>query len=170
MNEYVEKLLSIISNISIDDIKKYLNIDVTSTLNIWGNYDTFFESQTDYQSELYTFIWICENNVNDLKYSDYKSIGINVYIIGKIGYIKFTKRFISFICKFIYRRSDLNIFTRFYLAFIKAYQTIKRNQFQIEIDKFTNNQLNSNKRIFELFNTKQIDRLYLYKLNTKGTA
>lgn len=170
MNEYVEKLLNIITNISIDDIKKYLDIDTTNTLDIWGDYNAFFESQSDYQSDLYTFIWICENNVNDLKYSDYKSIGINVYIIGKIGYIKFIKECINYIYSFIIKRKDLNLLTRLYLSIIKSNQKIKRNKFQIEIDKFTNNQLNSNKRIFELFKTKQIDRLYLYKLNTKGTA
>ena len=167
MNEYLEKALNLLTLISIDDIKKFLNIDNTNVLDIWGNYDAFFDSQTNPQTELSTYVWICENNIKDFKYDEYKRLGMSIYIIGKIGYIKFCKEYLKFIFNFLYKRNDLNIFTRLYLSIIKASQKIKRNRFQIEINKFTNNQIQSNKYIFKLFKERKINRLYLYKFNSK---
>ena len=168
MNEYLEKALNLISLISIDDIKKFLNIDNTKVLDIWGNYDAFFDSQTNPQTELSTYVWICENNIEDLKYDEYKRLGMSIYIIGKIGYIKFCKEYLKFILNFLYKRNDLNIFTRLYLSIIKASQKIKRNKFQIEINKFTTSQVKSNKYIYKLFKERKINRLYLYKFITKN--
>ena len=56
MNEYIEKLLSFLSFISINDIKKYLEIDTTHTLDIFGNYNSFVSSLNNPQSDLYTYV------------------------------------------------------------------------------------------------------------------
>ena len=163
MIEYVEKIFGLLSFISIADIKKYFGFDHITTIDIFGSYNYFLESLNNPQSELYTYIWVCENGDKDVSYNDYKKLGMSIYIIGKIGYIKVIKEYLKFIFSFWFYRRDLNIFTRIYLSFIKAKHKIIRNRFQIEIDKFTKSQINSSDRIQELFETKKISRLYLYK-------
>jgi len=163
MNLYIEKLLGLLSFISFGDIKKYLGFNNKTTIDIFGNYNNFIESLNNPQSELYTCVWICENSDKDISYEEYKKLGMTIYIIGKIGYIKYIKEFFKFIFNFLRYRKDLNYGTRFYLSIIKCKHNVIRNKFQIEIDRFSKSQLNSMDRIQQLFETKKIDRLYLYK-------
>ena len=162
MNEYIEKLLSFLSFISINDIKKYLEIDTTHTLDIFGNYNAFVSSLNNPQSDLYTYVWICENPQRGINYEAYKKLGISIYLVGKIGFIKYIKEYYDFIISFIYDRKDLNFFTRLYLSIIKAKQKIIRNKFQVEINKFCKSEVNSLDRIEQLFDKEKIYRLYLY--------
>lgn len=171
--DYIGNAISLLSLVSIDNIKQlkeFIKLRSVQTLDIWGNYDAFLDSQDNPQSDLSTYIWICGNEDKKIQYDAYKDLGISIFIIGKIGYFKIIKEYIKFIYNFIIKRKDLNIFTRFYFAILKARIKIHRIRFYIEIDKYYKNQASYNNTIYKAFRDKIIDRLYLYKFENKESS
>ena len=153
---------STIASLFIDKSKDYHLID------IWGNYETFLKELNLPRTNLNAYIWTCETKSDTINYeSEWKNEGYHLFLIGRIGHIKYFKRFIKNFIEIFKYKNDLNFFTRLYLAYKETKIHVRRAIWRLELDEFVNKIETGKEFIKDLFESGKIDRLYLYILRSK---
>lgn len=148
---------SAIASLFIDKSKYYHLID------IWGNYETFLKELNLPRTNLSAYIWICETKCDTINYeNEWKNKGYHLFLIGRIGHIKYYKRCIKNFIEIFKYKKDLNFFTRLYLAYKETKVHVRRTIWRLELDKFVNKIETGKEFIKDLFESGKIDRLYLY--------
>ena len=142
-------------------IKKNQNIFIKSKflVNIFGNFDSFKENQQITGNDLWKIINISYFNID-------KEILSNYYIECKVGYITFIINWYNWFKIYYNKRNDLNIISRLYITFLKTNRNVFRFKFYVDINAYIKNMEKYDNQIKELFNTNQIDRIYI-KLRSK---
>lgn len=153
---------STIASLFIDKSKDYHLID------IWGNYETFLKELNLPRTNLNAYIWTCETKSDTINYeSEWKNEGYHLFLIGRIGHIKYFKRFIKNFIEIFKYKNDLNFFTRLYLAYKETKIHVRRAIWRLELDEFVNKIETGKEFIKDLFESGKIDRLYLYISRSK---
>lgn len=166
MEQY--KIIKILCNIlPIKDIKNIINekikitihdkfIELDKLVNVFGDFETFINNQNINGNDMY----IISNLSN---YIDKQKISGNWIIICKLGYFNFIKFYIKYLCHYYKKRKDLNFIHRIYISIRKSNCNIFRIKCCIDINNYFKEKEKFDNQIKELFNTKQIDRIYIYK-------
>ena len=148
---------STIASLFIDKSKNYHLID------IWGNYDAFLKELNLPGTNLNAYIWTCETKSDTINYeSEWKNEGYRLFLIGRIGHIKYFKRFIKNFIEILKNKKDLNFFARLYLAYKETKIHVRRAIWRLELDEFVKKIETGKEFIKDLFESGKIDRLYLY--------
>ena len=148
---------SAIASLFIDKSKDYHLID------IWGNYETFLKELNLPRTNLNAYIWTCETKSDTINYeSEWKNKGYHLILIGRIGHIKYFKRFIKNFIEIFKYKKDLNFFARLYLAYKETKIHVRRAIWRLELDEFVKKIETGKEFIKDLFESEKIDRLYLY--------
>lgn len=145
--------------VPLKDIKESLNIEDGITAEIFGNYNTFIYDQTNKNGFLYKLLKF----ISTYKLSEEEKESYNWLIICKKGYIKYIKDCFEYFMNYFSKRSDLNFFTRLKLSVLKTKHWVGRAKFVADIYDFKLSKEKYNKKIKELFDNKEIDRIYIYK-------
>lgn len=133
-------------------------IELRKLKNVFGNFDTFINNQEIEGGDL----WVISNFSKFDKIINPNSIISKWCIIGKLGYFNFIKTYFKYVWKYFYKRKDLNIVHRTYMSFKKANQNVCRFKIGIDVNKYFNEKTKFDKQIKELFDDKNIDRIYIY--------
>lgn len=137
-------------------IKKIKNIFIKSKflINIFENFDSFKENQQIIGNDLWKIINISCFNID-------KEILSNYYIECKVTYIKFIINWYKYFIVYLYKRKDLNIISRLYITFLKTNRNVFRFKFYVDINTYIKNMEKYDNQIKELFDTNQIDKIYI---------
>lgn len=133
-------------------------IELHKLINVFGNYETFINNQTEEGNDL----WIINNYSKFDKVINPNKVLSNWCIIGKLGYWNFIKKYIKYSWQYWKKRNDLNIIHRIYISFKKANKNVYRFRIGIDVNKYFKEKTKFDNQIKKLFNNKDIDRIYLY--------
>ena len=144
------------------EINDRLVIEIGPIENSFGNYESFIKSSNDFLNE---------EDMNILRILCQDNTHINFCLVGKIGYFNFIKKYIKWIYNYLKKRKDLDFIRRIFITFKKSYKYIYRYNYNtcIDINSYFLNQDAYNKKIKDLFDNKEIDRLNLYRYKILGT-
>ena len=157
-NEIINKFSDIIS---ISDIKHILDID-KNIADMFGNYDTFINEQKN--EELGHFGRILKPLLN---YSIENRKYYNWIIVGKKGYIKYLIDCVIYFYTYFCKRSDLDLLNRIRVSLMKTIHWVGRIKYVIDIYEYIRNKDKNDKEIKKLFDDKEIESVYLYRLYNK---
>lgn len=169
--DVIEKLVNLVP-ISREDIFNLLQIEDNVTIEIYGNYKSFAVDQISEDTLFYKIIRFT-NGLREYKkeHKDYdkksKFKQSSWVIVCKKGYIKYTLERIKYFFEYFGKRSDLNILTRIKMSLLKTKRWVGRTVYYIDIDTFSICPAMINSKIKRLFDTGEIDRIYIYKTQDK---
>ena len=166
MIEYIEGAKSIIS--LIPTVKEYFNKKNWKKIEMWGSWEAFEKSLKEDHSDLRILMEICRSKNEEYNYTKYKKKGIRFFLVEEIGYLKLFKRYFNCYKYYITERTDLSIFGRINLAYMKSKRWITKWQARFEIDKYAKRQEGFNKYAKKKLEEGKIDIIYLYMYENKN--
>lgn len=160
-----------ISDISINDIQYVINnlykkprfrvkdniIRIGKLLNCYGSYNGFLKDFTDFKDGDLTSLEILYEDT-DLRDN------LHYCFVGKYGYKRFFKRYISWVYEYYNSRTDLDFIRRILITLIKSHKYLYRYNYNtcIDLGLYFDRREFYNYKIEQLFINKDIDRLNLY--------
>ena len=130
-------------------------IKVKSFIASYGNYNTFINSITDDEEDLYTLKFLYQRDNNEY---------LCFCLVGKVAMFKFVKNYIKWIYNYYNKRNDLVFLVRLRTIWNKLSKNFYKYNYNtcIDVRDYFKHPNLYNEIILKLFIDKKIDRLNLY--------
>ena len=162
IEETIIKNLINVLPININD--KLVELDYL--VNVFGTYESFIKNKETEGCDL----WIIAHfDKAEYLFNKDKVIG-EWSIVGKISLFHYLNNYIKYWHKYFWDRKDLYFFTkllqRIYITTKKTNRNVKRFKIGINISQYLLKEKEYNEKIKQLFDNKEIDNIYIYKVKT----